>query len=69
MLEKYKKEKGYSYDKLQEITNIDRQIIYRTIKNITIPKIDTFAKICIALEMTNEQIGKEIRKAIIKWKK
>lgn len=66
MLEKYKKEKGYSYDKLQEITNIDRQIIYRTIKNITIPKIDTFAKICIALEMTNEQIGKEIRKAIIK---
>ena len=68
MLKKYKDKKGYSYDKIQEITNIDRQIIYRTIKNITVPKIDTFAKICIALEMTNEEIGKEVRKVITKWK-
>lgn len=62
MLKKYKEKKGYSFDKLQEITNIDRQIIYRTINDLTKPKIDTFAKICIALELTNEEIGEEVRK-------
>lgn len=66
MLKEYKEKKGYSYDRIQEITNLDRQIIYRTIKGITIPKIDTFAKICIALELTNEEIGEEIRKIIKK---
>lgn len=66
MLLEYKEKNKMSYDKLQELTNIDRQNIYRTIKNLTIPKIDTFGKICIALNMTDEEIGKEIRKFIIK---
>ena len=30
------------------------------------PLLDTFAKICIALEMTNEEIGQEVRKTINK---
>lgn len=66
MLSEYKEKKKISYDKLQELTNIDRQNIYRTIKNLTTPKIDTFGKICIALNMTDEEIGKEIRKFVIK---
>lgn len=69
MLEKYKERKKISYDKLQEITNIDRQNIYRTIQEITTPKIDTYGKICIALDMTNEEIGKEIRRITLKEKK
>ena len=64
MLEEYKNRRNISYDQLQEITNIDRQIIYRTIKGITTPRIDTFAKICIALNMTNEEIGKAIKGTI-----
>ena len=68
MLNEYKKKSNMSYDKLQEITNIDRQNIYRTIKGISIPKIDTFGKICIALNMTNEEIGEEIRKFTIEKK-
>lgn len=68
MLLEYKEKNKISYDKLQELTNIDRQNIYRTIKNLTTPKIDTFGKICIALNMTDEEIGKEIRKFIINKK-
>lgn len=66
MLEFYKEKRKLSYDKLQELTGIDRQNIYRTIKDITQPKIDTFGRICIALDMTNEEIGKEVRKYIEK---
>lgn len=65
MLEEYKTKRKISYDELQKITNIDRQNIYRTIKGITLPRLDTFAKICIALNMTNEEIGKVV-KSIIK---
>lgn len=61
MLEEYKNKRKISYDDLQEITNIDRQNIYRTVKGITVPRLDTFAKICIALNMTNEEIGKVVR--------
>lgn len=64
MLEEYKKKRKISYDDIQELTNIDRQNIYRTIKGITTPRIDTFVKICIALNMTNEEIGKEAKKYI-----
>lgn len=69
MLSEYKEKNKISYDKLQELTNVDRQNIYRTIKDLTIPKIDTFGKICIALNMTNEEIGKEIRKFITEKEK
>lgn len=64
MLEEYKNRRNISYDQLQELTNIDRQNIYRTIKGLTTPRIDTFAKICIALNMTNEEIGKVIKNTI-----
>lgn len=69
MLLEYKKKNKMSYDKLQELTNIDRQNIYRTIKDLTTPKIDTYGKICIALNMTDEEIGKEIRKFVLSNKK
>ena len=64
MLEEYKERRNISYDQLQDMTNIDRQIIYRTIKGITTPRIDTFAKICISLNMTNEEIGKVVKNTV-----
>lgn len=66
MLKEYRINKKISQEKLEELTNLDRKTIFRIENNINMPLLDTFAKMCIALELTNEEIGKEVRKIIIK---
>ena len=66
MLKEYRKRKKISQEKLEELTNLDRKTIFRIENGINMPLLDTFAKICIALEMTNEEIGQEVRKIINK---
>ncbi len=66
MLKNERLKKGYTQEKLSEMTGIDPRTILRIEKDITIPKIDTYAKIVIALDMTNEEIGENIKKLIIK---
>ena len=61
MLKEYRIKKKISQEKLEEITNLDRKTIFRIENNLNMPLVDTFGKIAIALEMTNEEIGKEIR--------
>lgn len=62
MLKEYRKKKKISQEKLEELTNLDRKTIFRFEHDINTPLLDTFAKICVALEMTNEEIGQEVRK-------
>lgn len=66
MLKEYRKKKKISQEKLEELTDLDRKTIFRIEHDINMPLVDTFAKICVALEMTNEEIGKEVRKTITK---
>lgn len=65
MLKEERKKKGYTQEKLSELSGIDPRTILRIEKNMTIPKLDTYAKLVIALNMTNEEIGENIRKMII----
>lgn len=62
MLKEERKKKNYTQEKLSEMSGIDPRTILRIEKNLTIPKIDTYAKLVIALELTNEEIGENIRK-------
>ena len=66
MLKEFRKKKKISQEKLEELKNLDRKTIFRIENDINMPLLDTFAKICIALEMTNEEIGQEVRKTINK---
>ncbi len=66
MLKEYRIRKKISQEKLEDITNLDRKTIFRIENNLNMPLIDTFGKIAIALEMTNEEIGKEVRKIVTK---
>lgn len=66
MLKDYRIKKKISQEKLEKLTNLDRKTIFRIENDLNMPLVDTFAKICIALEMTNEEIGKEIRKLVTK---
>lgn len=66
MLKKERSEKNYTQEELAELTGIDPRTILRIEKEQTIPKVNTYAKIVIALNMTNEEIGENIRKIVIK---
>lgn len=67
MLKEERKRKGYTQEKLAELSGIEPRTILRIEKNENIPLITTYAKIVIALNMTNEEIGESIRKiALIK---
>ena len=68
MLKNQRIQKKKTQEKLAEETGIDPRTILRIEKDLTIPKIDTYAKIVIALEMTNEEIGEEIRKIALNAK-
>ena len=68
MLKEYRIRKKISQEKLEDITNLDRKTIFRIENNLNMPLIDTFGKIEVALEMTNEEIGKEVRKIVTRKK-
>lgn len=68
MLREYRERENITQEKLADITGIDRKTIFRIENDISIPKIDNYAKIVIALNMTNEEIGENIRKIAIKNK-
>lgn len=68
MLREYRERENLTQEKLADITGIDRKTIFRIENDISMPKIDSYAKIVIALNMTNEEIGKHIRKIAIKNK-
>ena len=68
MLKEYRITKKITQEKLEDITNLDRKTIFRIENNLNMPLIDTFGKIAVALEMTNEEIGKEVRKIVTRKK-
>lgn len=64
MLKEYRERKNLSQDELVELTNIDRKTIYRIEKGINMPILDTFAKIVIALNLSDKEIADEVKKSI-----
>ena len=68
MLREYRERKKISQEKLEDISGIDRKTIFRIENDLNIPKITTYAKIVIALDMSNEEIGENIRKIGINLK-
>lgn len=69
MLKKERTKKRLTQEELAGQTGIDPRTILRIEKDFTIPKIDTYAKIVVALEMTDEEIGKHVRKIALNNKR
>lgn len=66
MLKEYRKKAKISQEKLEEITNIDRKTIFRIENNLNMPLLDNFAKLVIALKLTDKEIAEEVKKTIKK---
>ena len=66
MLKEYRQRSNMSQEKLEEITNIDRKTIFRIENDINMPLLDTFAKIVVALNLSDKEIAREVKKTIKK---
>lgn len=65
MLKEFRERAGISQEKLAEITNIDRKTIFRIENDLSSPLVENYAKIVIALKMTDQQIANHIRKLAV----
>lgn len=66
MLKEYRQRNNMSQEKLEEITNIDRKTIFRIENDINMPLLDTFAKIVVALNLSDKEIAREVKRTIKK---
>lgn len=64
MLKEYRKRKNISQEELEKITNIDRKTIFRIENDLNMPLLDTFAKMVIALNLTDKEIALEVKNSI-----
>ena len=46
------------------MTDIDRKTIFRIENDLNMPLLDTFAKMVIALELTDKEIAAEVKKTL-----
>ncbi len=68
MLKEYRLRKGISQEKLEEITGLDRKTIFRIENDLNLPVLDNFSKLVEALDLTDEEIAKEVRMVLHKEK-
>ncbi len=64
MLRAYRKRLKISQEELEKRTNIDRKTIFRIENDLNIPLLDTFAKLVLALGLSDEEIALEVKKCI-----
>ncbi len=64
MLKEYRKRKKISQEKLEQITDIDRKTIFRIENDLNMPLLDTFAKMVVALELSDKEIAVEVKKTL-----
>lgn len=69
MLKEIRKSKKYTQEKLAELSGIEPRTVLRIEKDLTEPRIKTYAKLVVALNMTDEEIGQHIRKICLNWEK
>lgn len=60
MFKQYRKNKGITQEKIAELANIDIRNYQKIEADEAIPLANTFAKIAFALDMTKEEIIKEL---------
>lgn len=61
MLQEYRIKRKISREKLARLSGVDARTIYRIEKNISMPLVDTYAKIVMALGLTKEEIYNDIK--------
>lgn len=62
MLKEYRIRKGLSQEQLEKLTDIDRKTIFRIENDLNTPLITTFVKITKALNLTDQEIIKELKR-------
>ena len=66
MLREYRKRINLSQEELERRTEIDRKTIYRIENDLNMPLLDTFAKLVLALKLSDKEIAEEVKKSVQK---
>ena len=61
MLKEYRKRLNISQEKLSDLTGIDRKTIFRIENDKNVPKVDTYAKIVMAVQMNSDEIYEHLK--------
>lgn len=69
MLKEYRLLRKYTQEKLADLSGVEPRTILRIEKDLTIPYLDTYAKLVVALNLTDEEIGQHVRKIALLSKK
>ena len=62
MLQEHRINRKISREKLAKLSGVDARTIYHIEKNISMPLVDTYAKIAMSLGLTKEEIYNDIKK-------
>ena len=65
MLQEYRKRANITQEKLSELTGLDRKTIFRIENDLTIPRVDSYAKIVTSLDMTDKEIFNHLRHLVL----
>ena len=66
MLREYRKRINLSQEELERRTEIDRKTIFRIENDLNMPLLDTFAKLVLALKLSDKEIAEEVKKSVQK---
>ncbi len=61
ILQEHRIKRKISREKLARLSGVDARTIYRIEKNISMPLVDTYAKIVMALGLTKEEVYNDIK--------
>ncbi len=62
MLKEHRIKRKISQEQLAKLSGVDARTIYRIEKNISMPLVDTYAKIVTSLNLTKDEIYNDIKK-------
>lgn len=69
MLKEYRLSRKFTQEKLADLSGIEPRTILRIEKDLTMPLLDTYARLVVALNLSDEEIGQHVRKIAILSKK
>ncbi len=61
MLKEHRIKRKISQEQLAKLSGVDARTIYRIEKNISMPLVDTYAKIVTSLNLTKDEIYNDIK--------
>ena len=65
MLREYRKRSKLSQEELERLSGIDRKTIFRIENDLNMPILDTFARLALALKLSDKEIADIVKNSVL----